>query len=67
MTNTATNHGTLKNVHKHFYRVQVAGATVLSELERGFWCEGIDRVLDHERNPWELSSGRGRDSARDRW
>lgn len=53
------------DVDDHFRRAKAAGATILSELEDGFWGGRIYRARDPDGHHWEFSQ-RGRDlDARD--
>jgi uncharacterized glyoxalase superfamily protein PhnB len=54
------------NVDQHFARAKAEGATIISELQDGFWGGRIYRALDREGHQWEISQ-RGRDLAADRW
>ena len=42
-------------IDRHFERAKAAGATIISELEDGFWGGRIYRARDHEGHQWEFS------------
>jgi uncharacterized glyoxalase superfamily protein PhnB len=54
------------DVDEHFARAKAAGATILSELEDGFWGGRIYRAADPEGHYWEFSQ-RGRDLDSSEW
>lgn len=54
------------DVDRHFQRAKTAGATIVSELEDGFWGGRIYRAKDLEGYLWEFSQ-RGRDLAAENW
>ena len=54
------------DVNGHFARAKAAGATIVSELEDGFWGGRIYRARDVEGHLWEFSQ-RGRDLAAKNW
>lgn len=54
------------DVDRHFQRAKGAGATILSELEDGFWGGRIYRAADLEGHHWEFSQ-RGRDLDAGQW
>ena len=56
----------VEDVDEHFRRAQAAGATILSELEDGFWGGRIYRARDLEGHHWEFSQ-RGRDLDATEW
>jgi PhnB protein len=54
------------DVDAHFARAKARGATIVSDLQDGFWGGRIYRALDHEGYRWEICQG-GRDLAAERW
>lgn len=54
------------NLSRHFARTKKQGATIVSELEEGFWGGKIYRALDLDGHLWEISQ-RGRDLAAENW
>ncbi len=54
------------DVDKHFEQAKAAGATIMSELEDGFWGGRIYRAKDIEGHHWEFSQ-RGKDLAARDW
>ena len=43
------------DIDRHFERAKAAGASVVSELEDGFWGGRFYRARDHEGHQWEFS------------
>jgi uncharacterized glyoxalase superfamily protein PhnB len=54
------------DVDAHFERAKEAGATIISDLEDGFWGGRIYRAVDLEGHRWEFSQ-KGRDLAPRHW
>ena len=54
------------DVDRHFQRAKAAGATIVSELEDGFWGGRIYRAKDLEGHHWVFSQ-KGRDLASENW
>lgn len=54
------------DVDEHFTRAKAAGATILSELEDGFWGGRIYRAQDPDGHHWEFSQ-RDRDLDASAW
>jgi uncharacterized glyoxalase superfamily protein PhnB len=54
------------DIDAHFTRSQSAGATIVSELQDGFWGGRVYRAKDLEGHIWEFSQ-RGRDLAAQDW
>jgi PhnB protein len=56
----------VEDVDGHFRRTRDHGATILSELQDGFWGGRIYRAADPEGHRWEFSAA-GRDLAAAAW
>jgi uncharacterized glyoxalase superfamily protein PhnB len=54
------------DVDQHLLQARTAGATIVSELEDGFWGGRIYRAKDLEGHLWEFSQS-GRDLAAEHW
>jgi uncharacterized glyoxalase superfamily protein PhnB len=54
------------DVDEHFKRAKAAGATILSELEDGFWGGRHYRAMDPDGHHWEFSQ-RDRDVDAGAW